>query len=220
MYRHVDEAMILNQSRSSVYQEVSGGKSRVVSEAMISFERALSRSASLADALALPLNLSGIPILCADLISMSKTPPLRFSYEQGAPSLSQFHLPDLQSIKAALNVALMDEDFNSLVNLSNRYIHELEHEPRFNCMVRHFLESIRRMAGLAPQYQLMAKSKLGAKTAKFISKNVINGHIKGLDEAAHIDLLAAPLQAQNLPIVCQDIPHIPPAPNLLSASTP
>lgn len=215
MYHHIDDAMILNQARAPVYNRLSNGDSAVVSAAMISFEKGLLRSASIADAAAYPLQVSGIPILCVDYIHMSETPPLRTSFAQGAPKMSQFHQLDIGAVKVALTAALQTDDFESMIEISTQYVEELNKEPRFNCMVRHFLESVRRIAGLAPQYQLMAKSKLSAYGTKFVSKKILKGHIKSLDEAAHIDLLSAPVQAQNIPIVCQDVPHIPTAPNLL-----
>lgn len=215
MYRHIDDAMIINQSRAPIYRELSHGESVVVSEAMISFEKGLLRSATIADAAAFPLQVVGIPIVCVDYISMSKTPELRPTFKDGAPKMSHFSRLNLAALKETLAVAVKYDDFDRIIDVSNASIKELEKEPRFNCMVRHFLESIRRIAGLAPQYQMMAESKLVAASAKFISKRILVGHLKALDEAAHIDLLAAPIQAQNIPIVCQDVPHIPVAPNLL-----
>ncbi|MBS1972130.1 MAG: hypothetical protein JSU04_17600 [Bdellovibrionales bacterium] len=215
MYRHIDDAMILNQARAPIYNRLSNGESAIVSEAMISFEKGLLRSASLADAAAFPFQLSGIPILCVDYIHMSETPSFRNSFAQGAPKLSQFHPLNIQSVKTALTAALQSDDFESMIEIATQSIEELNKEPRFNCMVRHFLESARRIAGLAPQYQVMAGSRLSAYGTKFISKKILKGHIKSLDEAARIDLLSAPVQAQNIPIVCQDVPHIPTAPNLL-----
>lgn len=218
MYRHIDDAMILNESRAPHYRQLSHGSSVVVSDAMISFEKGLLRTATIADTVALPLQLAGIPILCVDYISMSETPEFRTSYKNGAPKLSDFHRPDIQSLKDALSVAVKYDDYESIIDISNQAIEELEIEPRFNCMVRHFLESARRIAGLAPQYQMMAESKLGAFTAKYLSSKILSGHVKALDEAAHIDLLAVSTQTQNIPIVCQDVPYIPVAPNLLPTS--
>lgn len=215
MYRHLDDAMILNHSRAPHYRELSGGQSTVVSEAMISFEKRLIRTAGIADAVALPLHLQGIPILCVDYVSMSETPAFRTTFKNGPPSMSQFKRLPVQPLKDSLNLALKYNDFDKMVEISTLAINELEKEPRFNCMVRHFLESLRRIAGLAPQYQMMAESKLSSATAKFLSKRVLSGHIQSLDEATHIDLLAAPVQAMNIPMVCQDVPHIPVAPNLL-----
>jgi hypothetical protein len=48
--------------------------------------------------------------------------------------------------------------------------------------------------------------------AGFISNQMLAGHLDGLEESARIDMLAAPVQAMNLPIICQDVPYIPPAP--------
>jgi hypothetical protein len=215
MYHHIEDAMILNQARAPIYNRLSNGDSAVVSAAMISFEKGLLRTASIADAAAFPFQVAGIPILCLDYIHMSETPPFHNSFAQGAPKMSQFHQLDMGGVKTALTAALQTDDFDSMIEIATQNVAELKQEPRFNCMVRHFLESIRRIAGLAPQYQAMAKTKLGAYGTKFISKKILKGHIKALDEAARIDLMSAPVQAQNIPIVCQDVPHIPVAPNLL-----
>lgn len=212
MYRHMSEAMTLNHARQPVYASLSGGKSNTVSEAMISFEEDLIGSASFADAVAYLFQLNGIPILCVDYVSMANTPELSKSYKNGAPDFSLFRQPDMKTMKETLTAAIEQENFALVVELTNRYIEELDKEPRFNCMVRHFLESARRVAGLAPQYQAMTRSSLVAYGVKFISKKVLEGHVKGLDESVRIDVLAAPVQAGDLPIVCQDVPPIPPAP--------
>lgn len=69
-------------------------------------------------------------------------------------------------------------------------------------MIRHFLESIRRVAGLAPTY--------GVRTM-FISKQMLWAHVRSLKKASELDQMAAPLQAEGLPILCQDVPYIPAA---------
>jgi hypothetical protein len=41
---------------------------------------------------------------------------------------------------------------------------------------------------------------------------MLAAHLDSLDESARIDMMAAPVQAMNVPIICQDVPYIPPAP--------
>lgn len=86
------------------------------------------------------------------------------------------------------------------------FIREMDKNP--NCMVKHILESIRRIATLAPQCDLLAKQK-NIISPLFLSRTVLRSHIMLLDESAKIDFYATPLQAEALPIVCQDVPTFP-----------
>lgn len=70
------------------------------------------------------------------------------------------------------------------------------------------LESIRPTASLAPLYKQAAKEKK-VKSPGFVVQGFLRSHLEILTEATEIDYLAAPLQAEGLPIICQDVPHIP-----------
>lgn len=207
--RHLTEASALNAQRKFLYSELSGGQSIAVSDALITFEKDLLRQANLVDIVAYPYQVAGIPIVCEDFVSMANTPAFKPRFAQGAPSLEQFHPASLQVILPPLREALKEKDFVKIVDLTSKDLAELEKEPRFNCLVRHFLESIRRIADLAPRLQAEAKAKLGFGGTLFLSRKMLQGHLDTLEEAARIDVMAAPVQALDVPIICQDVPPIP-----------
>jgi hypothetical protein len=202
MSRHIHEAMLLNQERKPQYAALTGGKSIPVSETLMDYEKALIIQSRLADLVALPFQWTGSSIMCAEFVSMSETPPFRTHYEVGAPNIMNFHPASWREIGTSLQGAVKNNDFQMVKTIADRQIVELEKEPRFNCMMRHFLESIRRIAGLAPSY----------KYGTFISKRLLLGHLNDFELVAEIDQRAAPVQASGVPIICQDVPHIPPAP--------
>jgi len=81
--------------------------------------------------------------------------------------------------------------------MADAEILKIELNPHVFCMLRHFLESIRRAAN-------MATKENAAVTWDFITL-----HISYLDEALSLDRRALSIQARGIPIPCQDIPSIP-----------
>jgi len=211
MVRHIEDAMKLNEERKPLYAALSNGESVKVSEALIQFEKNLVWQSKFGDLVSYPFQAAGIPILCSDYISMEKTPAFANQFAQGAPSPQNFVELPLAEMKEALQKAIDQKNHAEVVKIADSYIASLEKEPRFHCMVRHFLESLRRVAGLAPQYQKMTDSTVAIWGLRFISQKTLKGHLDFLDEAIRIDKLAMPVQLKGVPILCQDVPAIPPA---------
>lgn len=211
MVRHIEDAMRLNEERKPLYAALSNGESVKVSEALIQFEKNLIWQSKFGDLVSYPFQAAGIPILCSDYISMEKTPAFANQFAQGVPQAQDFVPAPLKGIKESLEKAIDKKDYAQIVKIADTYIVTLEKEPRFNCMVRHFIESLRRVAGLAPQYQKMTDSTVASWGLRFISQKTLKGHLEFLDEAARIDKLAVPTQIKGIPILCQDVPAIPPA---------
>ena len=88
---------------------------------------------------------------------------------------------------------------------------DLEDYPNFHCMVRHLLESMLRISNLAPIHEREA-TELGLPPTRDLSWTLVRMHTLVLTEAVEVDGLAAPLQAEGLPIICRDVPPIPPLP--------
>lgn len=206
--QHIHDAMELNKKRAPLYEHLSEGQSRIVSKKLIWMEQKLSILAPLADLWAAPYHRVGIPILCVDFVDMSETPAFKAYNPLGKESLNNFHPPDIVKLKKDLLDLYTEKAYGELALYADAQIRELDKNPRYNCMVKHILESIRRIAALAPQYDLLAKQK-NKISPLFLSRTVLRSHIMLLDESAKIDFYAAPLQAEALPIVCQDVPHIP-----------
>nr|BFD68228.1 hypothetical protein HAGR004_32500 [Bdellovibrio sp. HAGR004] len=205
---HIREAMDLNQERKSLYARLSNGKSKIVSDKLIWMERKLVVAVPFADAWAAPYQAAGIPILCQDFISMSETPKFQARHPDGKDSLHNYRRPDVEGIKDRLLELYKAKAYGTLAHFADAQIKELDQKPRYNCMVKHILESIRRMAALTPVHAAKSKA-LNKVSSEYLSRIVLRSHILLLQESAEIDAAAAPLQADALPIVCQDVPYIP-----------
>jgi hypothetical protein len=206
--QHIREAMDLNQVRKPLYSKLSNGKSKIVSDKLIWMERKLIVAVPFADAWAAPYQAAGIPILCQDFVSMSETPKFLARNPDGKDSLHNYRRPDVEGIKDRLLELYKAKAYMLLAHFADTQIKELDQKPRYNCMVKHILESIRRMAALTPVHAAKSKA-LNKVSSEYLSRIVLRSHILLLEDSAEIDAAAAPLQAEALPIVCRDVPYIP-----------
>ena len=69
------------------------------------------------------------------------------------------------------------------------------------------LESLRRISNLAPIQQERAQ-QVGLEGALALSEDKL--HFLSLTAATKLDEQAAPIQSEGVPIVCRDVPSIPP----------
>lgn len=206
--KHVHEAMTLNKQRKPLYEKFSSKKSRKISNKMIWMEYRLLLASPLADIWAAPYQSAGIPVLCQDLVPMSGTPAFKPLNPDGKDSLSNFHQPDINYTSEQMLNLYKEKAWFQLANFADRNIKDLDQVPRYNCMVKHILESIRRIAALTPIHAQKAQ-ELHLISTELLSRALLRSHIRLMNEAAEIDKLAAPLQADGLPIICQDVPFIP-----------
>ncbi len=161
--------------------------------------------------------------------------PARESFSVGLPLKSDTLPASLtpRSIKRRLSQALQSshtEKFvahQHLAHEAHRLLQELEgHWPsaeghylggtrhdqsdlrKSNCMLRHMLESIRRIARLSPRHHMRALD-FGLRSPIVLSDDLIKAHLKWLVEAVELDRMAAPLHRLGIPIICNDVPTIP-----------
>jgi hypothetical protein len=205
---HIRDAIVLNKERKPLYMKLSNGKSKVVSDKLIWLERKLSMAVPFADAWAAPYQAAGIPVLCQEFISMSEAPKFQLRNPEGIDSLHNYHRPDITGLKARLLELYTAKAYMRLAEYADKQIIDLDQNPRYNCMVKHILESIRRMAALTPIHQQKSREK-NKVSSEYLSRTVLRTHILLLNDFAELDELAAPLQADALPILCQDVPYIP-----------
>ena len=100
--------------------------------------------------------------------------------------------------------------FREYPEVTAQRLEALDASPRYHCLVRHFLNSILRAANLAPLHEDEAKARGLSASTTDLSWSFIEIQLFGLDELEKIDELAASIQAQGVPILCQDVPPIPP----------
>lgn len=80
--------------------------------------------------------------------------------------------------------------------------------PEEYALLRHLLESARRVAELAPVHAALAVEH-GLRSPEWLSSILLRLHLWGLVLAAVLDRRARPLQARGIAILAQDLPPIP-----------
>ena len=208
MERHLREAAALNRERMPLYDSLSGGRSRAVSRRLIWTERLAIPVAWYVDWRAREFQRAGIPIVCGDFVPMANTPAFRARLDD-PPPLSTFVAADARRVRRRVERALDRGGFPAASEALSRVLRALEETPRFHCMLRHLLESALRISNGAPGYAEMAGDR-GVSSPVELSRTLLELHLGMLGEAGKLDARAAPLQAEGIPIICQDVPPIPP----------
>jgi hypothetical protein len=198
---HLWDAAQVNADRAPGYARLSEGRSWWLSAQLIGAEVALLPLALSMDLLAEATSVRDDVGLCDLFEPMSEAPPqrvVRATRPLGKPAvvdasllartLSRAHDTSLASLALAAEVELARLD-----------------SPRFNCMTRHMLESVRRSALVASRSQRANEREvLGL---------MVDLHLAGMRRAVALDEGAAALQREGVSIVCDDVPHIPRAPS-------
>lgn len=205
---HIREAIEINTHRMWLYAQLSNNRSLPISEKLIELERKVLPMAGLADTWARYFQSRGIPVICNDFVDMAETPVFRRMNPRGAGSILDYRKPDVKKIHATLKALYKNKSYLSLAHEADAEIRRLEQEPRYNCLFRHTLESIRRVAGTLPEYMQAARLK-GISSPETLSRAILKSHLDLLSDSVDLDQKAAPLQAGGLMILCQDLPHIP-----------
>lgn len=207
MERHLREAIELNRARMPLYDSLTAGRSRAVSRRLIWAERLALPAAWVIDRRARTWQAHGVPIVCAEFVPMSATPAFRARTDGPLPP--PFAPVDARRIRRAVAGGLREGGFPGASAALAAELARLNEAPAYHCMVRHLLESALRVSNLAPLHEAEARAR-GLPSTRRLSRTLLDLHLMILGEAARLDRRAAPLQAEGVPIVCRDVPPIPP----------
>ncbi|HZG41768.1 MAG TPA: hypothetical protein VEY93_02315 [Longimicrobium sp.] len=205
---HLREAAHLNRQRMPRYSALSGGRSRGISRRLIWTERLGIPVAWYVDWRARNFLRAGIRVTCDDIVPMAHTPAFRERVAD-PPPLSSFTPSDPRRMRRTIDGAYRSGGFPAASAAIEHEIQHLQNTPAFHCMMRHLLESALRISNQAPVYEAQARER-GLRSPAGVSRLMLNLHLSTLGEAAKLDRRAAPLQAEGIPIICQDVPPIPP----------
>lgn len=216
--RHLRDAIALNRERAPRYAELSGGASRAISRALIAAELVLLPVARWFDRRAEPYHRAGIPLLEELFVPMADAPafgaPLGgpLGGPLGAPSAaapaSGARRPRVREIRARVRVARRERGFAGAADALDDALAGLSAWPATECLVRHLLESARRLARLAPGHIEMSRDR-GLASPESLLTLLFRLHLAGLGGAAMLDARARPLQASGIPVLANDLPRIP-----------
>jgi hypothetical protein len=193
---HVSAGMAWNEKRKAHYEAMSSGESAKVSKKLIDLEKFMLVGSKVFDQFAVYWNDRNTPIFCLDMD------------EEVPPPAEPKALPIGEFVKLAPNgfkyfQLLAKEDWSEWEQQLNSDIQKGLEVPEFNCLTRHFLESMLRSS-------VLQRTVYPRKT-KGLMRAYLMGLVVILPESQKIDALAAPLNAQGLGILCSDVPvvHIP-----------
>ena len=201
---HLKQAIALNKSRVNEYAAISDDASRKVSRFLILAEKITLAGSLIYDRWARKWQDEGIPVLCADFIDMDQAAP----FTKGEVIEQSYVSQKAEKVGDRLNQSWSDNGWNGLKNSVLYEIERIESAPAYHCMLRHLLESIGRSAHLAPQYETVARDQ-GLRSPRLLMETYLSLQIKTIWLANQLDDMAAPLQADGIPIICQDVPYIP-----------
>lgn len=209
-HEHVKEGRALNFERKYQYatwaQEVElRSKSKLVSNALMALESIILPVARIYDFKA--RKYEGTGLFCDEFIPISETPDFNTIYAQIPNGSFNPNLPFIASYESIVESSVRKKDWARIREMSLWAIAEFPFKET-HCLTRHFVESLGRIAALAPRHIRHARER-GLKDPSDLIASMIHFHITGIGYAQKIDKLAAPLQYKGIPIVCNDVPFIP-----------
>lgn len=205
---HLNEAIDINNERKPLYSKLTNGASESITEDLIALEQKMLLGSFFLDRLAKKHQENGMPVFCQDMIPMEETPEFSTTYPDGAPNIKNYKKPNARVIKKDLKRALDRGGFQALDRAAMHWYNTLADQPKFNCLTRHFLESLVRSSRLAQKYDERARLT-GVPSPDRLMKHYLRLSLIGIKPGIKLDATAAPLQARNIPILCQDVPFIP-----------
>lgn len=206
---HLRAAIRLNWRRAPRYAACSDGASRQVSWMLIASELVLLPAATWFDRRAAPFERAGVPVLDAVFESMDTVPSL--CNPPGPPPPGAVPTFPVVRTGRQLREAFSADGFAGAAAVLTRCLARLDASSAPHCMVRHVLESARRICTVAPPLAaLSAQRRLPS--PERMHAHLLRLHLWSVAAAAYLDRRAYPLQVQGVPVLQCDLPAIPPWP--------
>tara|TARA_R110002049_G_scaffold18017_2_gene69379 strand:- start:634 stop:1296 length:663 start_codon:yes stop_codon:yes gene_type:complete len=206
-YDHIKEAMEINRSHRTLYKE--GDKKSAVKiinrlifleKIMLPFSRKLDRSTK-------KLVSAGFPMWCEDFVSMDNLPDFQINSDIPSTTYASLDKDTFNEITKSLKAY----EFNHSSKLYSKIVFVLDtklNDHHYNCLTRHFLESIARSLKLSIERRPYITKEFERdffKANKLMMKQMRLAliFVRGLDKRA------SNVQAQGTPVLCQEMPIIP-----------
>jgi len=213
---HMTEARAVNRLRKKMYSELTNGKSEPISRTFIRNQFFALPIAKFTDRRGKKFQKAGIPIIELDLVSMHEIENFSKSFATMVQPIELFKPIDAWGIRRALKRAFKRDSFRAVAITAQEEIDKISRIHTYHAMSRHMLESIVRTANMADLYIELAKKKQ-MKSTRSLSRFMLTLHFNALIGCRKLDVLAAPIQAEGIPIIHQDVPAISPLPHNFSS---
>lgn len=206
---HILEAIEMNTERMPLYARLSDGATLPLSKRLIRYEKLTLPFAAMTDWVGKGFQQKGIKVVESEFVPMSLAPKFSEKFPFAPEPLDAFRPVDGRVLSRKIGDAKKRGGFPEASRVIAEELHKLEHPRAYHCMMRHLLESMLRIANLAPLHIARAK-ELGVRSPERLCSYLLWSHLPLLKQGAQIDIEAAPIQARNIPFLWQDLPPIAP----------
>ena len=203
---HIKEAIHHNSEVLPYYNNLSSGRSDIISRSLIGLEYYSLLEVISVEKEALYYQKNGVPLLCDELADMSNLAPFRNDFITPV-SIKKFQSFLVSEFINSLKSFIIHEDLELAYQSLAKKIRQLESAPHQLCLTRHLMESIARTIMLSDHHRQMAINK-NLNDPKELIKKFLLLQLKGLKFTYQLDRQAFPLNLEGIPLFCQDVPPI------------
>ncbi len=205
--KHLEDAIRINTTRLPLYASLTNEASTPFSKQLIRYEKWACLGSGLFDRKGNEWQEKGIPFIKAEFIDMSQTPEFQDTYPNHIAFAHGITILNTKAYRKSLGKALDHDGFEMVFHAAQQFLTLLNEQPAYYCMLRHLLESIRRIAFTTPLHQEKAHA-LGFSFPLRPARQLIKIHLTMLARAQTFDEDIAFIQQQGIPFIYQDLPHI------------
>ncbi len=199
--------MKINRTHRTLYRESGKNSAAKVINRLIFLEKIMLPFSRKLDRSTKNLVSAGFPMWCEDFVSMDNLPD--FQIDSDIPSTAYTSLD-----KATFNEitkSLKTYEYKHSATLYSKIVFVLNtklNDPHYNCLTRHFLESIARSLKLSIERKPHVPKEFERDFFK-ANKLMIKQMRLALIFVRGLDKKASNVQAQGTPVLCQEMPIIP-----------
>lgn len=207
--QHLIEAIEINKERKKLYAKISNNRSLKISKFLIFFEKLSLVSSYILDNIAKYWQKRNVPIMVHEFIPMDQTPSFKEKFTKMDDVCTELPELNTREIQKKSMQLYKSKDYQGLFQYLDDLIEkEMSQYPKHFCMIRHILESVRRSAYLIEKHIERAQ-ELNVRNPELFCRYLLKNQIMIIHSSRLIDVWAFPLQKEGIPIVFQDVPHIP-----------
>lgn len=201
---HVKESIVINKERKIIYSQMTQGKSDLALKKLIALEKIMLPFSMVYDLRASWYQKRGVPVFKDEFVPMISHP----ENDPGVPAPETgIRMIPWESYQKELKILIRKKDRQKLLSRSLEIIHEMESQKQYWCLVRHLVESIYRIAWFLPTRIEEARIKR-IKSPENLIWDVIEFHLIGFPLFSKVDLKAAPVQEEGVPMICSELPNL------------
>ena len=204
---HINDAIEINREHRSLYKKGNENEAVKVINRLIFIEKIMHPFSISLDRSAEKLIDNGLAMWCEDFVSMDSLPEFQLKGPIPTKAFIPFDKVKLKQIRKKIRSFEMSQASKLYLEIVALIENELN-DKNYNCVTRHFLESAARSLSLAMVRNEFISVENKSDFLK-ATKKMMKQMSLALWIAPSLDQKAAKLQSRGVPVLCQEMPHIP-----------